>query len=70
MCVTVDQCDNLEKYTKDQAKSKMWFRYCAGRVTASNFKLAVKTNLTNPSQSLITSVCYPESRKFYSKTTR
>lgn len=68
--ISAEQCINLEKSTKDQAKSKLWFTSRAGRVTASNFKSAACTDLTRPSQSLIMTVCYPEAYKFTSSATR
>ena len=68
--ITKEQASNIEASTRDQAKSKTWFRYRAGRVTASKFKAAAHTDLSQPSQSLINSVCYPERYKFSSKATR
>ena len=47
---------NVETVTRKQVKCKEWFKYRAGRVTASNFKEAATTNLQHPSNSLIT-VC-------------
>ena len=68
--ITKEQASNREASTRDQAKSKTWFLYRAGRVTASKFKAAAHTDLSQPSQSLINSVCYPERYKFSSKATR
>ena len=68
--LSVEQVINLEKATKKQAKSKMWFQYKAGRVTASRFKSAACTDLTRPSQSLVMAVCYPEAHKFTSAATK
>ena len=61
---------DIEVSTHEQAHSKAWFRFRAGRVTASRFKAAVHTDLSQPSRSLIKSICYPESLKFSSKATR
>lgn len=36
----VDQAKTVEMKTRDQAKSRIWFRMQAGRITASNFKNA------------------------------
>ncbi len=63
------QATNIEVATRDQAKSKLWFRFRSGRVTASRLKAACHTNLSQPSQSLIKSVCYPENYKFTSRAT-
>lgn len=51
----------VEEKTKDQARSKIWFHQRSGRVTASKFKSALCTDVTQPSQSLIKAICYPES---------
>ncbi len=63
------QATNIEVATRDQAKSKLWFCFRSGRVTASRLKAACHTNLSQPSQSLIKSVCYPENYKFTSRAT-
>ena len=68
--ITKEQARNIEASTCDQAQFKNWFRYRAGRVTASKFKAAAHTDLSQPSQSLLKSICYPESYKFSSKATR
>ena len=47
----------------------MWFQQRSGRTTASTLKATVHSNTSQPSQSLIMSICYPESRQFYSKAT-
>ena len=47
----------------------LWFQQHAGRVTASKLKTAVCTNMSQPSLSLIRSVCYLESNYFKSKAT-
>ena len=46
-----------------------WFRFCAGRITASKMKTACCTDPKQPAQSLIKSVCYSESYRFTSKAT-
>ena len=51
-------------------KLKLWYRHRAGRITASNFKAASRTNLSQPSLSLINRICYPESYKFSTEATR
>ena len=70
LTINEQQCKNIEVSTRGQANSKLWFRLRAGRVTASKFKAACHTDITQPSQSLIKSVCYPESSKFSSKATQ
>ncbi len=64
-----DLVKNVELYTKDQSRSKFWFQQRAGRITASRLKVAVCTDITQPAKSLVKSICYPETTKFYSKAT-
>ena len=66
---TADMATNIEKHTRGQSHSKLWFQQCAGQVTASKLKAAVCTDASQPSMSLIKSVCYPESNCFKSTAT-
>ena len=70
LSVTPDQVLNLEKQTREEAKSNLWHKYRAGRVTASKFKQASLSDPANPSIALIKSICYPETIKFHSNATR
>ena len=56
----------VEKATRDQIDSSLWFKYRAGRVTASKMKAVCHTNPTNSAKSLIKCFCYPEAFKFSS----
>lgn len=47
----------------------MWFKHQAGRVTASCMKQVCHTDVTNPVQSLVKSICYPQELSFSSKQT-
>ena len=47
--VTQEMLEHLAKITCEQVKSKEWFRFRAGRITASRFKQAVCTNPDKPS---------------------
>ncbi|XP_030218111.1 uncharacterized protein LOC115547799 [Gadus morhua] len=67
--VSEEQAKAVEAATRDQASSKLWFRFRAGRITASKMKTACCTDPKQPAQSLIKSVCYPESYRFTSKAT-
>lgn len=67
--VSEEQAKAVEAATRDQASSKLWFRFRAGRITASKMKTACCTDPKHPAQSLIKSVCYPESYKFTSEAT-
>ena len=67
--ITHEQAKQIELKTREQAGSKIWFQQWAGRVTASKFRAAAHSDVAQPSQSLITSVCYPESSRFKSTAT-
>lgn len=67
--VTAEQAKVVENATREQSNSKLWYRFRAGRITASKMKTACCTDPTLPAQSLIKSVCYPESYKFSSRAT-
>ena len=69
IAVTHQQATSLEKITRKQSNSKVWFRHRAGRITASRFKAASSTNIALPSQSLIKAICYPESQQFKTSAT-
>ncbi len=60
----------VEKETIQQASSKLWFKFRAGRITASQMKQACHTNSSMPSQSLVKAICYPEAFKFVTKATQ
>ena len=67
--ISAEMASRLEAETRSQHKSKMWFRFRAGRVTASKMKAACHTDVANPSISLLNSICYPEVFSFSSKQT-
>ena len=54
----------VEKESRKQFKSKTWFKYRSGRVTASRMQSVCSTNASHPSQTLIEQICYPESYGF------
>ena len=47
--ITEQQARNIEVSSRDQTQSKTQFQFRAGRVTASKFKAACHTDLTQPS---------------------
>ena len=61
---------HLETITRDQAKSHLWMKYRAGRITASRLFQAVHTDPNKPAISLVSAICYPESVKFTSSATK
>ena len=67
--ITADMAQAVEKATKTQYKSKLWFKYRAGRITASRLKAVCHTDARNPSKALVKSICYPEAFQFTSKQT-
>lgn len=68
--VSPEQSAHVEAITREQTNSKAWFRFRAGRVTASRMKAVCRTNPVNPSRTLIQSVCYPATSKFVSQATK
>ena len=64
---SVQQVSKVEEDTRQQANSKVWFEQRAGRVTASKLHSVLHTKLSNPSVSLIKSICYPQKVKFSSE---
>lgn len=68
--VTNDEICNLEKETRLQSKCTLWSVHRAGRITATNFKLAVHTNPNQPFISLVKKLCYPQQHAFTSSATR
>ena len=67
--VTLAMVDHLLDLTKAQHKSKSWFQYRAGRITASRFRQVLHTDPHKPSLSLLKSICYPKIHKFSTKAT-
>ena len=60
---------NVEEATRKQSKSRLWYRYRAGRVIASKMKQVCRTSEVTPSQRLCKEICYPEVFRFTSKAT-
>lgn len=67
--ITQRQADRIEQQTREQSKSKAWFTFRAGSVTASRIKAVCTTLTDKPSPSLIKNICYPLSTSFTSKAT-
>ena len=70
IAVTDAAVKNLEMQTRDQASSKDWFLYRAGRITASKFRAAAHTDVSQPSSSHVRSICYPKAFRFSTVATR
>ena len=67
--VSPTMVDHLEQLTQNQSKSKEWFKYRAGRITASQFRQVLHTDPHKPSVLLLRSVCYPESNRCSTQAT-
>ena len=60
----------VEQDTREQAKGPGFFRHRAGRIGSSVSGAVYHSNLAQPSQSVIKSVCYPHLYKVNSKAIR
>ena len=67
--LSLTQQEHLEELTHSQSKSKLWFKYQAGRITGSRVYQVTKTDAHKPALSLLNSVCYPETCQFKSAAT-
>lgn len=68
--LTDEMAMNVERATKDQSTSRLWYKYRSGRVTASKMKQVCRTDPVKPSQTLIKQICYPEAFRFTSTATQ
>ncbi|KAK7899652.1 hypothetical protein WMY93_020505, partial [Mugilogobius chulae] len=57
--VTEEQATTIERETRLQCKSQEWFKWRAGRVTASSLHSVFATSLEKPSLTVVKQVCYP-----------
>lgn len=53
--------DDIEKQTRAQSNSQLWGLIRCGRISGSTFKKICRTNINNPSKSLIKQIAYPQS---------
>ena len=67
---TDEEIHNLEEATRLQSKCRLWSIHREGRITASNFKSAVRTNPSKPPVSLVKKLCYPQQHAFTSSATK
>ena len=56
--LTNEQITEIEKHTRTQQGCDLWFKYRAGRITASKMKAACHTDPASSSISLIKQICY------------
>lgn len=67
--VSLDKCAAIEQLTRTQCRSRYWFQFREGRITASLFKEVILAK-SPPPKSLITRICYPQAYSFSNKATR
>ena len=58
--VTQQQTEAVEMATRAQANSRLWPKFKAGRVTASQFYKVCHTDPSQPAPSTIKDICYPD----------
>ena len=72
--VTINIINDMAKAVREeivkQTESKLWFKFRAGRITASRMKQACHTDPAMPSQSLIKVICYAEAYKICTQATQ
>ena len=68
--ISRESIELIEKNTRAQAKGSGFFRHRAGRIGASVSGAAFHSNLSQPPQALIKSICYPNVFKVNTKATR
>lgn len=68
--ISRDNIELVEKDTRAQAKSSGFFRHRAGRIGASASGAAFCSNLSQPPQALIKTICYPNVFKVDTNATR
>lgn len=59
LTISIEHIKEVESATRDQDQNNIWFKYRAGRITASKFKTACRAKLEKPPLSLKKGVCYP-----------
>ena len=69
LAVKEEQSATVEQATREQSNSSLWFQMRAGRVSASRFRSVCHTDPSQPSISLIHSICYPELSRFQTAAT-
>ena len=68
--ISSEMAAKVEQATRSQSSSKLWFKYRAGRITASRMKAVCRTNPGSQAQSLIKTICYPEAFSFTTAATK
>ncbi|KAJ8270439.1 hypothetical protein GJAV_G00114720 [Gymnothorax javanicus] len=61
--VTDEQAVAIEKYTRQQHQSSMWYDFRSGRITASKMHAVCATSLERPARTVLMQVCYPHTQR-------
>ena len=69
LTISLEDIASIERDTVEQSKSNAFFRHRSGRIGASKSRAACHTNPSQPSQSLIKSICYPHLFRFNTAAT-
>ena len=67
--INTNEVQLIEKKTREQSKSELWYRARSGVITASNFRACCHTDIAEPSKSLIMKICYPSKSRFSTEAT-
>ncbi|MED6259424.1 hypothetical protein ATANTOWER_022517 [Ataeniobius toweri] len=67
--LTLSEVQVVERATRGQSASRIWFKQRAGRIPASKPKQVLKTKSQQPSKSLIKVICYQEAYRFTTAAT-
>ena len=59
-----EHLQRIQCETAKQFHSKLWFKLRSGRITASKFEQACRTDADNSSRSIIKSICYQTESRF------
>lgn len=66
--ISIDDCRYIEEMTRKQHAEPMWFKLRYGRITASIFSRCLRTNLSNPSKSLLTCIFSQNQGQYFPAT--
>ena len=67
--INTNKVQLIEKKTREQSKSGLWYRARSGVITASNFRTCCHKDIAEPSKSLIMKICHPSKSRFSTEAT-
>ena len=62
--INTNKVQLIEKKTREQSKSELWYRSRSVVITASNFRVCYHRDIAEPSKCLIMKICYPSKSRF------